>query len=281
MRLNNALLFLMGIALSIGVEAEQRVLASIKPLQLIAQAVVGDRYPVQVLLPPGATPHHYSLRPSDMRKVNQADLIIWLGAETETYLAKPLGRADQSYIEINLGEYLERGPDRYADPHLWLSSRYAARIAGLIADRLGELDSAGEAIYRANLHRFTQALDRLHGQFSAERKQREIRYLVYHDAYGYFEREYSLSHLDVVTLNPEVNPGARHLLRLQKRITEQKIDCILVEPESNGAIVEALIAERQVKRLLIDPMAGDIAPGPQGYVKFLSRVMETFQQCRR
>lgn len=281
MRLNNALLFLLGIALSISAEAEQRVLASIKPLQLIAQAVVGDRYPVQVLLPPGATPHHYSLRPSDMRKVDQADLIIWLGTEAETYLAKPLGRADQSYVEINLEEYLERGADRYADPHLWLSSRYALRIAGLIADRLAELDPMDETIYRANLHTFALALDRLHGQFSAELKQQEIRYLVYHDAYGYFEREYGLSHLGVVTPNPEVNPGARHLLQLQNRITEQKIDCILVEPESNGAVVRALLAGQPAKQLLIDPMASNIALGPKGYLEFLSYVMETFQQCQR
>jgi len=270
---------LLVLLLPLQVSAAPQVLATLKPLQLIAQAVVGDRYPVQVLLPPGATPHHYSLRPSAMRKLDDADLIIWLGAAAERYLAKSLEQAAQAPREINLEDSLTPDGDQYPDPHLWLSATAAAQIAQRIAVQLSQLDPAGAPEYQRNADSLSEALQQLRQQFLAAVAEREIRYLVYHDAYGYFAREYGLSHSGVVTKHPELAPGAKHLLQLQQRIAQQPFNCILVEPGSNRAIVEMLVGKRSIKQLMVDPMAGDVAVGPQGYLHFLADVMRTFQQC--
>lgn len=261
-------------------QAQPQVLASIKPLQLIAQAILGEQRQAQVLLPPGATPHHYSMRPSDMLKVDQAELIIWLGAESEHYLAKPIAKLKEDRAVLELESYLSRDKDGIPDPHLWLSGRKAISVAEDIAEQLIRIDSEREQIYRDNLRAFIAALSRTENQIASELAASKPSYLVYHDAYRYFEQEYGLSHRGVVSLHPEVNPGAKHMLALTRIVENEEVKCILVEPESNRAILNMLMKEGAIKAVELDPMASDIESGPSGYIHFLRRVADMFLRCQ-
>ena len=80
--------------------AGPQVLTSIKPLQLIAAAVQDGVAEPDVLLPVGASPHHYALRPSDMRRLQQAQLFYWIGPQLEGFLAKPLSSRTQPSLAL-------------------------------------------------------------------------------------------------------------------------------------------------------------------------------------
>lgn len=265
---------------SVPVAAEPRVLASIKPLQLIAQAVLGDTQLAGVLLPPGVTPHHYTMRPSDMERVNDAQLIVWLGSESERYLAKPIASLRNKTVVIDLQPYLSLDQDGYRDPHLWLSSYQAARIAGLISSGLSQVDPQNKQEYEANLADFLSRLAHFADEASVAFSKHDVRYVVYHSAYGYFERDMGLSPIGVVSTHPEVNPGARHLLALKNSIRSQQVSCIFIEPESNASIVDILSDGNSVMVQNLDPMATDIEVSQSGYLEFLREMADKFKACR-
>ncbi|MCB1661328.1 MAG: zinc ABC transporter substrate-binding protein [Pseudomonadales bacterium] len=277
---NFAFILILLIPINLSASAQPRILASIKPLQMIAQAILGEGQQAQVLLPPGATPHHYSMRPSDMVKLHGAEVIIWLGEESENYLAKPLKKLATEKSVLNLEQFLNRGTDGYLDPHFWLSGKRALTVAKVIAAHLIKLDGEREADYRRNLDAFSADLAQLEIQIRQDFETQGFRYLVYHDAYRYFEQEYGLSHRGIISLHPEVNPGAKHFLQLQRTIETENIQCIIAEPESNPSVLATLMAIKEMELLVLDPLGGTIASVPEAYLIFLRKVADTFMRCQ-
>ena len=148
-------------------QAEVKVLTSIKPLQLIAAAVQDGVAVPEVLLPPGASPHNYALRPSDVRRVQSVDLLYWIGPDMESFLPRVLkGRSLPTVVVQDLaGMKLRRfGEDSHShaddadehdhdhrpgslDAHLWLSTVNARVIAARMAADLSTADPANAARY--------------------------------------------------------------------------------------------------------------------------------------
>jgi len=222
-------LFVIGAA-----QAEVRVLTSIKPLQLIAAAVQDGVAVPEVLLPPGASPHNYALRPSDVRKVQSVDLLYWIGPDMEGFLPRVLkGRtlpsvAIQDIPGLKLRRFAEdshshaEDADEHdhdhrpgsLDAHLWLSPINARVIAARMAADLSAADPANAARYQSNLSAFEGRLDAL----NARLKQRLAAiagkpYFVFHEAFDYFEDAYGLKHTGVFSVAAEVQPGARRCAR--------------------------------------------------------------------
>src|SRR5690606_1181439 len=153
---------------SLAANAEVKVLASIKPLALIAEAVVQDKAQVDTLLPLQASPHDYALRASDMQRLHGADLVLWIGPELESFLQRPLNNIAATkrmtiYPLTGLfwpQEEQERHHEvahthtHTHDPHLWLDPRNAVVIARALAARLGEIDTRSAARYHANAEAF-------------------------------------------------------------------------------------------------------------------------------
>lgn len=215
-----------------------------------------------------------------MVRLQEADIVIWLGAKSEYYLAKSLGKQTTEKRVLNLQNYLVQGVDGYPDPHLWLSSKQAVKIAQLLAEQLVQIDSERESVYRDNLQAFTVEITQLEKQIKEELGALNLSYLVYHDAYRYFEQEYGLSHQGVVSLQPEVNPGAKHLLMLQQTIQKKKIGCIVAEPESNSAVMKILVEDTAIELIILDPLGNSLTVGRHAYARFLRGVAETFKRCR-
>ena len=212
-------------------QAEVRVLTSIQPLQLIAAAVQDGVGKPEVLLPPGASPHHYALRPSDVRRVAEVDLLYWVGPDMEGFLPRVLGSrskptvAVQGLPDMKLRHFGEDShshdeaddPDEHdhdhrpgsLDAHLWLSTVNARVIAARMASDLSAADPANAARYQSNLKAFGERLDAL----DLRLKQRLAGvagkpFFVFHEAFDYFESAYGLQHAGVFSVAAEVQPGA-------------------------------------------------------------------------
>ncbi|MEH8158878.1 zinc ABC transporter substrate-binding protein ZnuA [Aeromonas veronii] len=305
-------LFTALLAVSLPVRAIE-VLTTIKPLGFIAAAITDGVSEPKVLLPTGASPHDFSLRPSDIRNINSAGLVVWVGPELEGFMAKPLANHphalaltqvegmplfnyatqdshdshdhdDHDHAAHEHGDHDEGHEGHHhegVDPHIWLGPTQAKVIAKAIASELGKLDPANQARYDANLAAFDTKVDAKDKVIAGQMKAvNEKGYFVFHEAYGYWERHYGMSSKGHFTVSPERRPGAKTLVDIRKALEEKQASCIYAEPQFSPAVIESVARNTGAKVLLLDEV-GELVPlGPDGYPQFMQQLADAFAQCR-
>lgn len=282
-------------------------MASLKPVGFIAAAIADGVTPVDVLLPDGASEHDYSLRPSDAKRLKNADLVVWVGPEMEAFMAKSAAElpAQKNLAMVNIdgvkpllisgGEdedehTAEKSEEQDADAHhhhhgefnmhLWLSPEIARKTAVAIHGKLLELMPQDKAKLDANLQQFEVALADTDKRVSAQLAPvRNKGYFVFHDAYTYFEKQYGLSPTGHFTVNPEIQPGAQRLHQIRTQLVEQKAVCVFAEPQFRPAVIDAVARGTQVRKGTLDPLGTDISLAKDSYVKFLSQLSSQYESC--
>lgn len=305
-------LFTALLAVSLPVRAIE-VLTTIKPLGFIAAAITDGVSEPKVLLPTGASPHDFSLRPSDIRSINSADLVVWVGPELEGFMAKPLANHphaltltqvdgmplfnyatqdshdshdhdDHDHAVHEHGDHDEGHEGHHhegVDPHIWLGPMQAKVIAKAIASELGKLDPANQARYDANLAAFDAKVDTKDKVIAGQMKAvNEKGYFVFHEAYGYWERHYGMSSKGHFTVSPERRPGAKTLVDIRKALEEKQASCIYAEPQFSPAVIESVARNTGAKVLLLDEVGEQVPLGPDGYPQFMQQLADAFAQCR-
>nr|WP_178130986.1 zinc ABC transporter substrate-binding protein [Pseudomonas sp. C1C7] len=281
-------------------QAEVRVLTSIKPLQLIAAAVQDGVAIPEVLLPPGASPHNYALRPSDVRKVQSVDLLYWIGPDMEGFLPRVLnGRslpsvAVQSLPGMKLRHFAEDNHSHAEeadehdhdhrpgslDAHLWLSPVNARVIAAKMAEDLSAADPANAPRYQSNLKAFDERLDALDLRLKKRLAGVEDKpYFVFHEAFDYFEDAYGLKHTGVFSVAAEVQPGAQHVAAMRARLQEVGKTCVFSEPPLRPRLAETLVAGLPVKLAELDALGGYTPATAQGYEQVLEKLGNDLAGC--
>ncbi|BCT30585.1 zinc ABC transporter substrate-binding protein [Pseudomonas protegens] len=281
-------------------QAEVRVLTSIKPLQLIAAAVQDGVAVPEVLLPPGASPHNYALRPSDVRKVQSVDLLYWIGPDMEGFLPRVLkGRtlpsvAVQDLPGMKLRHFAEDSHSHAEeadehdhdhrpgtlDAHLWLSPINARVIAARIAADLSAADPANAARYQSNLKAFNERLDALDTRLKARLAGIAGKpYFVFHEAFDYFEDAYGLKHAGVFSVAAEVQPGAQHVAAMRGRLQQVGKTCVFSEPPLRPRLAETLVAGLPVKLAELDALGGYTPATAQGYEQVLEKLGNDLAGC--
>ncbi|GAB6404344.1 zinc ABC transporter substrate-binding protein ZnuA [Pseudomonas sp. MHK4] len=281
-------------------QAEVKVLTSIKPLQLIAAAVQDGVAIAEVLLPPGASPHNYALRPSDVRKVQSVDLLYWIGPDMEGFMPRVLnGRtlpsvAVQDLPGLKLRHFAEDNHSHAEeadehdhdhrpgtlDAHLWLSPTNARVIAAKMAADLSAADTANAARYQSNLKAFDERLDALDGRLKKRLVGIEGKpYFVFHEAFDYFEDAYGLKHTGVFSVAAEVQPGAQHVAAMRARLQEVGKTCVFSEPPLRPRLAETLVAGLPVKLAELDALGGYTPATAQGYEQVLEKLGNDLAGC--
>jgi len=281
-------------------QAEVKVLTSIKPLQLIATAVQDGVAVPEVLLPPGASPHNYALRPSDVRKVQSVDLLYWIGPDMEGFLPRVLGGRSQPSVAVQdlPGLKLRHfGADNHShaeeadehdhdhrpgslDAHLWLSPVNARVIADKMAADLSAADPANAQRYQSNAKAFDERLDALDQRLKKRLANVEGKpYFVFHEAFDYFEDAYGLKHAGVFAVAAEVQPGAQHVAAMRKRLQEVGKTCVFSEPPLRPRLAETLVAGLPVKLAELDALGGYTPATAQGYEQVLEKLGNDLAGC--
>ena len=286
--------------------ANAAVVASLKPLGFIASAIADGVTDTQVLLPDGASEHDYSLRPSDVKRLQGADLVVWIGPEMEAFMEKsvkniPNGKQVTIAQLSDVKPLLMKGADDDDDDHghgdahgeksdehhhhgdynmhLWLSPELA-RASAAIHEKLVELMPQSRAKLDANLKDFEAQLaatDKQVGNELAPLKGKG--YFVFHDAYGYYEKHYGLTPLGHFTVNPEIQPGAQRLHEIRTQLVEQKATCVFAEPQFRPAVVEAVARGTSVRMGTLDPLGTNIKLGKTSYSAFLNQLANQYASC--
>jgi zinc transport system substrate-binding protein len=263
------------------------VLTTIKPLGFIAAAITDGISEPTVLLPTGASPHDFSLRPSDIRLLNEADLVMWVGPELEGFMAKPLaahphvltltqveGMALFDYGAVSAHHHQpdhdhghshhDHGHDHQhtgIDPHIWLGPVQAGVIAKALTEALSGQDPAHAERYQANLAIFNAKVAMKDAQIAEQMKQvNQQGYFVFHEAYGYWERHYGMSSKGHFTVNPDRRPGAKTLVTIRQALLAEQAHCIYAEPQFSPAVIEAVARNTGAKVLLLDEVGEKVPP---------------------
>ena len=293
-------------------QAQVQILTSIKPLQLIAAAIQDGQGEPQVLLPPGASPHYFVLRPSDAKRLDKADLFYWIGPDLENFLPRLLekrskpsvavqnlpdlhllrfgdehkhdhadehGHKDEQQVD-NLVEHDHAHQPGTVDVHLWLLPENARVIAQRISADLSERDPANAKLYAANLQAFSQRLDTLDQQLKAELTPVQGKsFFVFHEAFNYFEQAYGLEHAGVFAISHELQPGAKHVSQMRARLQQAGPSCVFSEPPMQPRLAHTLADGLPVTLAELDALGADLAVSAQAYEQLLKNLAAQFSAC--
>ena len=253
------------------------VVASIKPLALIARDLAGDWLQIQTLLADNQEPHHVSLSISQRRKVQESDLVLWVSPHLETFLVKLLAPLEKQKL-LSFQETLPANMAQLYDHdfHYWLAPDLATGFYRAVADRLKILfPEQQENIDRQlekKLLELSAASNKIESILSAYSGQALI---VDHQAYGYFTEAYNVNVKGALVDESGVPVGPRTMASLADH---DDISCIAVErlPPSRRAAKMAAIVDTRI--VAIDPLG--LAIGDErGYVALLDSVAKGFASC--
>jgi len=318
--------------------AAPNVVVSIKPLHaLVSQVMAGVGEP-GLLVSGNASPHTYTLRPSDAGLLESAEIVFWTGHGLELFLEGALDSlaADATVVELaeapgivllpvreggafephdhgseGQGE-AEHDHDDHAhddhahededdhdehadhdhdhdhaghehgagDMHFWLNPDNAVHMVEAIEATLAEADPENAGTYAANAEAAIAELADLSAEIDATvAPVRGRSFVVFHDAYQYFEARFGLQLAGTITVSPEVAPGAARITELRERVAELGATCVFAEPQFEPAVVETIIEGTSAKAGVLDPEGGAIEPGPDHYAQLLRGLAASLAEC--
>lgn len=270
------------------------VLNSIKPFEMISHELILDDQTASSLLSASASPHDYALKPSDVKKLQSSELVIWFGSDLESFLEKSLegknnvleiqtvpGLALREYGDEDGHDHGHEGHNHGSyDPHVWLGPAQSRQVAKAITAKLIELDPKNEAGYLAKLKAFEANLDATEQKIQQQLKPIQSEgYYVFHDAYGYFESYFDLNNLGHFTVSPERKPGAKTLISIKTTLREQNVKCVFAEPQYTPAVIQSVTRGTSTSIGTLDPLGTDIKVADGSYFTFLESISTNIVDC--
>ncbi len=292
--------------------AEIKVVASIKPIHSLVARVMGDTGTPAILVNGAASPHGFALRPSQAQALQDADLVFWIGHNLETFLEKPLESvaADATAIELGDlegmtllpvregGDFEEHEPhegEEHAeedhaheaghhgegfDPHVWLDTRNAIVMVDAIAQALAKADPENALKYNDNAAQAESELKALESKLvEATASVKGTPFIVFHDAYQYFENRFGVPAAGSITLNPEVMPGAERLTQIRDKLKQSGARCVFAEPQFEPRLVTVAMEGTQARSATLDPIGAALQPGPDLYPTLLGELTKSLVDC--
>lgn len=304
------------------------VAADIAPVHsLVARVMEGVGTP-SLIVQPGASPHGYTLSPSEAAALQEADLVFWMGEDLTPWMEGAvetlagdaavttlleadetmlLGFREGALFEAHMhddhddddhdhddhdghehddhDDHDEReGHDHHAhgahDPHAWLSPENAIAWLNLIAAELSAVDPDNAGAYFANAAAARAELEALSTEVNAMLDPvRDGSFIVFHDAYQYFEVAFDFPAAGAIALGDASDPSPARIVEIQGRIRNEGIDCVLAEPQFNEGLVATVLEGTDATTGIIDPLGAGLEPGPDLYPQVIRNMAMTLARC--
>lgn len=344
-----------------------RVAVDIAPVHsLVARVMDGVGTP-DLIVQPGASPHEYSLRPSEAAALQDANLVFWIGADLTPWLTDTIGtlasdaavtalletdgtielefresalfeahdhdaheghddhghdkhdahaeeghddhdhdkhedHAEEGHDDHNHDkhdDHAEDGHDDHGhddhgheeagheghnhgahDPHAWLSPQNAMTWLNVIAGQLSAADPDNAGAYFANAAAGRAEIETLIGEVNATLKPvRGGQFIVFHDAYQYFETDFDFSASGAISIGDASDPSPARIADIQARIADEGIDCVLAEPQFNPGLVATVLDGTEAQTGVLDPLGSDLEPGPALYPQLIKNLSTALAGC--
>ncbi|WP_460275021.1 zinc ABC transporter substrate-binding protein [Celeribacter sp. ULVN23_4] len=334
------------------------VVTDMAPIDSLVAQVMGDLGTSTQLMPQGASPHGYSMRPSEAKALQSADIVFWTGPALEPWLDEMIdevaGDAHSIPLALSEGtttlatregatferhvhdhdehdhdadeddhdhdehaEHDDHGHDDHdhdahdddhdhdeahdhdhhdhdhdehadhddhdhhgADPHAWLDPMNARAWLGVIAEELSEHDPENAATYAANAAAAQDALDVKIAEIQGEMEPlADLKFIVFHDAYQYFENRFGLQAAGSISLSDATAPSPARVKEIQDKIKEIGVDCVFSEPQFNAGLINTVLDGSDAKSGVIDPLGVGLTAGAGFYGELMDEVAGAFEAC--
>lgn len=312
---------------SLALAAAPEVVVSIKPIHSLVAAVMDGVGEPTLIVEGAASPHTYTLKPSNARALQNANVVFWVGHGLEAFLEKPLealaGKATVVELEEAPGvetlpfreggafeahdhgehedhddhaaeaghdhdgaEHAEEGHEGHDhehgghDMHLWLDPLNAKAMTTEIEKTLSAADPDNAAAYHANAKALSDRLDALDTELKATVAPiKDKPFVVFHDAYQYFEHRYGIRVAGSITVSPEATPGAERISEIHKKVTELGATCVFAEPQFEPKLVKVVTEGTPAKAGTLDPEAATLEAGPDLYFQLMRGIGTSLVTC--
>jgi len=301
------------------------VVVSIKPIHSLVAAVMEGVGEPALIVEGAASPHTFTMKPSNARTVQEADLVFWMGPNMEAFLEKPLEAlaSDATVIELDEAQGLTKLPFREGgafeahdhgeheeaghgedhdhdhdheehsgetdehshdhgefDTHLWLDPSNAKAMAVAIEKALSAADPENAKAYGANLEALSQKIDALDREIAGMvAPVKDKPFVVFHDAYQYFEDHYGVRVVGSITVSPEIMPGAERVREIQDRIKTLGAACVFAEPQFEPKLIQVVTEGTDARSGTLDPEGATLAAGPELYFELMRSIATSLNEC--
>ena len=164
------------------------------------------------------------------------------------------------------------------DIHFWLDPEIAKTIVRIVARELSGIDPTNASTYKSNSTKAMNEIDQLISDTKSKINS-NARYVVFHDAYQYFEKRFGVEVVGALTVNPEVLPGAKQLSDIREAIEHENVNCLFSEPQFNPTIAETIAKDTGVKAAIIDPLGAELNLGKNLYFDLIEDIATSFESC--
>ena len=300
-----------------------KIVATTKPLHSIASIVLDGIAKPTLLVSGEVDPHHFHLRPSHMKLLKNADIVVFLGGDLESYIPDALdaikldsskqlemislekmiqlpyrkeasnhkthedshhGHGHHGHGHHGHGHHSDKNSKQSnIDPHFWLNTENARTMAQAMAQKFSDMLPEHRKKIEDNINLFYKEINKLDEEIKL--KLQEVAgsptgYITYHDAYYYFEEQFSIQGYSGSIVSAATHTtSAKRVRNLQEKIKEGTVQCILVEKAGYKKIANLFPEQENLRHVTIDPAGISLSEGKSLYYKLIEQMRDGFINC--
>lgn len=277
------------------------IVASINPLHSIVTSIVGNTGNVSLLIESNTSPHNFALKPSHAKLLNNAEIFFYIDDQLESALKKTIKslpktvkvkkvsqfknlkllpvRENLNWEEDGHGHNHDHDHGSY-DIHFWLDTQNAIEIAKGVTQELSKLYPENINTYKKNAKKLITKIKTKDNSIKLKLKEVKNKpYIVFHDAYQYFEKAYNLNAIGSILLNPEQPPSPKRIIKIRSKIKTLNAYCVFKEPQFKAQIVNTVIENTNAKVGTLDPLGSNIVSGQDMYINLLDDLATNIKNC--
>ena len=289
------------------------VITTIKPIESLVNAVIGDTGKTVSLIPPEISPHEFRLKPSDVRILQNSNIVFYISSHLETGIVKMFKNLPKNIKTINLME--ETGIDHLSirdneawelhdhddhdkhdakdekhddhdkhvtkdDIHIWLDPDNAIKIVRKINKELSLFFPKNAMIYNDNSSKLINEIESLKIELKKELLPiKDKPYIVFHDAYQYFERAFELNAIGSIALENDVASSPKQISFIKDKILKSQATCVFQEPQFDSKLVNTVVEGTKARIGILDPIGVNIVEKENFYLQLLRNMSKSLKKC--
>jgi zinc transport system substrate-binding protein len=277
------------------------IVVTIKPIYSLVKAIGGDKVDLYLLIDGVKTPHSFILKPSHLKKIHNAHAIFYIDSHFEEFLPKVLKSAPEHLRKISLAHNEDikllkvRKDDNWETPqtsqehaghdhgdldlHIWLSHKNAIILSKIIVRELSYLYPEHKSYFKKNAKDLIAKIKVNKAQIAKIlAPYSKSPYLVFHDAYQYFENEFNLNSVGSIMLNPKTYPSIKRVREVRNKIKQTNSTCVFLEPQFDRKIID-IISPANIKLGVIDPLGVDVKMNENFYFNLMHNLAKNIATC--
>ena len=276
------------------------IVASIKPLHSLVSSVTQGSDSVSLLIKGSMSPHNFALKPSHAKLLNNAKIVFYIDNQFESALKKTvIGLPTRvRVVKVSSTKQLKLLPTRAGDNweedghdhhhhdhgsndlHFWLEPNNAIQIVKGIVRELSIVYPDNINLYKKNARKIIKEIKTVDLSIkSILEPVKNKPFIVFHDAYQYFENKYGLNAVGSILLDPEIPPSPKRIIQIRAKIKTTNPTCVFKEPQFRAKIVNTVIEDTNVKVGILDPVGADLEKGPGMYTNLLKQIASNLKTC--